>query len=112
MNIIKTGSIHSNELINYWFNEKPFVFEIFIFLSLFREVFTRAQPHCVRYRYKNVSDEIYDKSFQVSISIEGLTEEHKPVTIVDSQHSKNRQVLLSLIENEGIYKFCFSEPGT
>lgn len=31
-----------------------------------------------------------DKIFHVSVSIEGLTEEHKPMTILHNRNSKNR----------------------
>ncbi|KAI4457487.1 transmembrane protein [Holotrichia oblita] len=48
----------------------------------------------------NNDDEILDKSFQVSISIEGLTVDHKPVTIIDSNHSKNRTRHLRCVRKE------------
>lgn len=38
----------------------------------------------------NTDDEKYDKSFQVSVAIDGLTMEHKPTVILDKYHSKNR----------------------
>lgn len=38
----------------------------------------------------NSDDERFDKSFQVSVAIDGLTEEHKPVTILNRNHIKNR----------------------
>lgn len=44
----------------------------------------------VKLTTENKDDEIYDKSFQVSISIEGLTQEHKPVSIIGQHESKNR----------------------
>ncbi|KAF2900002.1 hypothetical protein ILUMI_06195, partial [Ignelater luminosus] len=48
----------------------------------------------------NNDDEIFDKSFQVSISIDGLTEEHKPVTILHSNNAKNRTRHLRCIKRE------------
>lgn len=36
------------------------------------------------------ADEIFDKSFQVNVCIEGLTEEHKPIAILESKNSRNR----------------------
>lgn len=38
----------------------------------------------------NSDDERFDKSFQVSVGIDGLTEDHKPVTILHRNHVKNR----------------------
>lgn len=43
----------------------------------------------------NTDDERFDKSFQVSVSIDGLTDEHKPVTILPSVAAKNRSVHFS-----------------
>lgn len=38
----------------------------------------------------NSDDERFDKSFHVSVAIEGLTEDHKPVTILHRESAKNR----------------------
>ncbi|KXJ79321.1 hypothetical protein RP20_CCG001258 [Aedes albopictus] len=38
----------------------------------------------------NTDDEIFDKSFHVSVGIDGLTVEHKPMTVLREDHSKNR----------------------
>ncbi|XP_077297204.1 transmembrane protein 181 [Arctopsyche grandis] len=38
----------------------------------------------------NKDEEIFDKSFQVSVSIDGLTEEHKPVSIIHPDEVRNR----------------------
>ncbi|XP_065081918.1 transmembrane protein 181 [Ochlerotatus camptorhynchus] len=38
----------------------------------------------------NTDDEIFDKSFHVSVGIDGLTVEHKPVTVLSVENSKNR----------------------
>lgn len=38
----------------------------------------------------NSDDERFDKSFQVSVAIEGLTEDHKPITILHRESARNR----------------------
>lgn len=38
----------------------------------------------------NSDDERFDKSFQVSVAIDGLTEDHKPVTILHRNSVRNR----------------------
>ncbi|KAL9695920.1 hypothetical protein quinque_015205 [Culex quinquefasciatus] len=49
----------------------------------------------------NTDDEIFDKSFHVSVGIDGLTTEHKPVTVLSADHasSKNRTRHLSCVSN-------------
>lgn len=42
----------------------------------------------------NTDDEKFDKTFQVSVEIDGLTDEHKPVTILRKNNVKNRFVWL------------------
>lgn len=39
---------------------------------------------------KFFSDEKYDKSFHVSVAIEGITEEHKPLSIIERGNENNR----------------------
>lgn len=39
---------------------------------------------------ENTDDETFDKTFHVSVSIEGLTADHKPVTILHSDRAHNR----------------------
>ncbi|XP_044761439.1 transmembrane protein 181 [Coccinella septempunctata] len=58
----------------------------------------------------NKDDEIYDKSFQVSITIEGLTEEHKPISVVDTKHSRNRTRHLRC-ENQNCDEFIVLHLG-
>lgn len=38
----------------------------------------------------NSDNERYDKTFQVNVAIDGLTEDHKPVTILHRNNVKNR----------------------
>lgn len=38
----------------------------------------------------NTDDEKYDKSFQISVAIDGLTIDHNPIVILDNNHAKNR----------------------
>lgn len=38
----------------------------------------------------NSDDERFDKSFQISVGIEGLTDEHKPVTVFQQSGVRNR----------------------
>lgn len=38
----------------------------------------------------NTDDERFDKSFQISVKIEGLTEDHKPVSVFQNTWSHNR----------------------
>lgn len=52
------------------------------------------------YKHPSSVDEILDKSFQISISIEGLTVDHKPVTVIDSDHSRNRTRHLRCVRKE------------
>ncbi|XP_058819990.1 transmembrane protein 181 [Topomyia yanbarensis] len=47
----------------------------------------------------NTDDEIFDKSFHVSVGIDGLTMEHKPTTILRLEHGKNRTRHLSCSRN-------------
>ncbi|XP_053681760.1 transmembrane protein 181 [Sabethes cyaneus] len=47
----------------------------------------------------NNDDEIFDKSFHVSVAIDGLTMEHKPTTILRAEHGKNRTRHLSCSRN-------------
>lgn len=48
----------------------------------------------------NSDDERFDKSFQVSVSIEGLTEDHKPVTVLNPTSAKNRyfKIIYAFVE--------------
>lgn len=38
----------------------------------------------------NTDDEKFDKSFQISVAIDGLTEDHKPVTVLPPNTARNR----------------------
>lgn len=38
----------------------------------------------------NTDDETFDKSFQVSVEIDGITDEHKPISILPRHKAKNR----------------------
>lgn len=48
----------------------------------------------------NTDDERFDKSFQISVSIDGLTEDHKPVTILPATVNRNRFVSLILLNKK------------
>lgn len=39
---------------------------------------------------ENTDDEKFDKSFQISVAIDGLTDEHKPVTVLPKNSVRNR----------------------
>lgn len=41
-------------------------------------------------RLSIIADEKYDKKFLVSVAIDGLTEEHKPVTVLHKNSVRNR----------------------
>ncbi|XP_055551518.1 transmembrane protein 181 [Wyeomyia smithii] len=47
----------------------------------------------------NNDDEIFDKSFHVSVGIDGLTVDHKPTTVLRAEHGKNRTRHLSCSRN-------------
>ncbi|XP_018330095.1 transmembrane protein 181 isoform X2 [Agrilus planipennis] len=49
---------------------------------------------------ENTDEEIYDKTFHVTVSIDGLTEEHKPTPILHSRNPKNRTRHLSCIRQD------------
>lgn len=46
------------------------------------------------------SDEKYDKSFQVSVAIDGITEQHKPLSILRADSVRNRTRHLSCVRND------------
>ncbi|KAB0802999.1 hypothetical protein PPYR_05185 [Photinus pyralis] len=48
----------------------------------------------------NNDDEIFDKSFQVSVTVEGLTDEHKPISINHNHITRNRTRHLRCINQE------------
>lgn len=43
-----------------------------------------------RMQTDNHDDEKFDKSFQISVTIDGLTKDHKPVTVLPSKSVRNR----------------------
>lgn len=46
-------------------------------------------------------DETFVKSFQVSVKIDGIDEEHKPVPIISARHAKNRCVFVEILFDSG-----------
>ncbi|KAK4881924.1 hypothetical protein RN001_005243 [Aquatica leii] len=48
----------------------------------------------------NNDDETFDKSFQISVTVDGLTDEHKPISIVRSHNSKNRTRHLKCVNQD------------
>ncbi|XP_071051074.1 transmembrane protein 181 [Onthophagus taurus] len=40
----------------------------------------------------NTDDEIFDKSFQISVTIEGLTQDHKPIPILNNSRNRTRHL--------------------
>ncbi|XP_055618880.1 transmembrane protein 181 [Toxorhynchites rutilus septentrionalis] len=47
----------------------------------------------------NTDDEVFDKSFHVSVGIDGLTMDHKPAMVLSAQHGKNRTRHLTCSRN-------------
>lgn len=47
----------------------------------------------------NSDDERFDKSFQISVALDGITDDHKPFTILHQNNSKNRYVFYNCLFN-------------
>lgn len=52
-----------------------------------------------RYHNSSLLDENFDKSFQVSVEIDGITEQHKPESVLPRQLTRNRTRHLKCIRN-------------
>ncbi|XP_044262247.1 transmembrane protein 181 [Tribolium madens] len=59
---------------------------------------------------ENTDDESYDKSFLISVTIEGVDEDHKPVPILDGKHTRNRTRHLTC-ENQRCDEFVVLHLG-
>lgn len=46
-----------------------------------------------------ILDEVFDKSFQVNVEIKGLTEEHKPITVLSRFANQNRTRHLKCVKS-------------
>lgn len=63
----------------------PFTMRTPMMSSYYQQLWVIAQMET-----DNTDDERFDKSFHVSVAIDGLTEDHKPVSIMNRNNLKNR----------------------
>lgn len=47
-----------------------------------------------------LQDERYDKSFQISVTIDGISEQHKPLTVLGASQAHNRTRHLVCVRND------------